>query len=104
MKTVYDPCQEKVVGGKDRPCYEKHGAACRKGSGEWNNCDQCRYWPKPDAIKKTALVIALAFSVCVAGCDNPFSAKDHPDTKTTTLIIPVKTDSPNMVVAPEYKS
>lgn len=29
VKAVYDICQEKVVSGKDRPCYEKRGALCR---------------------------------------------------------------------------
>lgn len=40
----YDECQEKVVRGKDRPCYAKKGALCR--TTDEYCCMDCRYWPK----------------------------------------------------------
>lgn len=42
-KGYYDPCLEKMVSGKDIPCYEKKGALCRKQ--EDFCCSNCRYWP-----------------------------------------------------------
>lgn len=42
-KAYYDPCQEKVVTGRDIPCYEKKGAARRKTPEM--DCSECRYFP-----------------------------------------------------------
>lgn len=45
-KTYYDQCQEKVVSGKQIPCYEKKGAKCKSMDGTVYDCDECRYFPK----------------------------------------------------------
>lgn len=43
-KYVYDICQEKLVSGKDIPCYAKRGALCRKVDDA--DCLLCKYFPK----------------------------------------------------------
>ena len=37
-KVYYDPCQEKVVSGKNIPCYEKKNAACKEKDADCLNC------------------------------------------------------------------
>lgn len=37
-KEYYDICQEKIVSGKNIPCYEKKNAACKEKDGDCLNC------------------------------------------------------------------
>ena len=49
-KYVYDICREKLVSGKDIPCYAKQGALCRKTDDEYC-CLECKYFPKKEEEK-----------------------------------------------------
>jgi hypothetical protein len=37
-KVYYDICQEKILSGKNIPCFEKKNAACKEKDADCLNC------------------------------------------------------------------
>lgn len=50
-KVYYDICQEKILSGKDLPCYEKKDAACKGKDADCLRC-KCFIGAVSNALKK----------------------------------------------------